>query len=279
MRKRFPCIAILLVFVLGMLTVAPSESSAISKNMNTTPKLFLEDYLDAVKHQDLEKMMNNIVDERHLTVDDYLEIMSHDKLNSYEVVKAKKVDEEHHYFVVRGSYDSGLVCETPVEVKKLNAEWKVVVNSNTLTSDDNKIIKQGNDQYVNKHKPNVSKALNRKKMKPADVITWWNYSRKFGGITFYSDSTFSVPHQKYLILAIDRQGATGIAKSIGITYAVVQKGFFGDKVWGKKYVRGSIVTGKRFRINGKSKTFKGAHLRFTPNLKGGIYHTIGAVDW
>ncbi|MDA7027294.1 hypothetical protein PJ311_11810 [Bacillus sp. CLL-7-23] len=272
MRKLFPRIAILLVFILGMFTVAASGSSALSKNMNSTPKLFLEDYLDAVKHQDLEKMMNNIVDERHLTVDDYLEIMSRDKLNSYEIVTAKKIDEEHHYFVVRGSYDSGLVCETPVEVKKLNTEWKVVVNSNTLTSDDNKIIKQGNDQYVNKH-------LNRKKMKTADVITWWNYSRKFGGITFYSDSTFSVPHQKHLILAIDRQGATGFAKSIGITYAVVQKGFLGDKVWGKKYVRGSIVMGKRFRINGKSKTFKGAHLRFTPNLKGGIYHTIGAVDW
>ncbi|QRV09479.1 hypothetical protein JR311_00455 [Bacillus velezensis] len=276
MKRFLGGLALLLVFALAITTVSTSVS-ATSANKDLTPESVLESYLQAVKEQDVEKIMSYVIDERDLTVAEYKEMMSYEKLNNYEVVKSKALSDDTYYYVVNSSYEGGLVKDVPLEVKKVGTEWKVNINTETLNSDDNKTLQQGSDQY---YENAFSKLKNQDQVvKPMDVLMWWDFEKRQGGKTFYSNTKFSVPGKhKYVILGIDSQLSTK-PNNTGIKYAVVRKGIMGDTVWGTKYVKGHFTgENKRIKLYGNSMTFKGANLRFLPNYPG-VYAGIGGLDW
>ncbi|MCU4666573.1 hypothetical protein ABE321_07180 [Bacillus paralicheniformis] len=274
MKKSCSSIAILLTFVLGLASLAVPSSSAASQKIKITAKSTLESYLDAVKDQNVKKMMENVIDERGFSTEEYKDIMSYEKLKSYEIVKSKSVNPDKQYYVVKGTYDGGLVKETPVEVKKVDSKWKVNINNETLTSEDNKTLEHGDDNYNKKTVP-PKKQLGQV-IKPADVLIWWDYYGRRWDRTFYSSSAFSVPNTSTLKLAIVSQHST--LNGTGMTYAVVKKGLFGDTVWGSRYIGGDFAN-RTYTVTGSPKTLKGVNLRFTPNSKGGYYTGKGAVDW
>ncbi|KUF26846.1 hypothetical protein [Bacillus sp. G1(2015b)] len=276
MKRFLGGLVFMLVFALAITTVSTSIS-ATSANKGVTPQSVLESYLQAVKEQNVDKIMSYVIDERDLTVADYKEMMSYEKLNNYEIVKSETLSDGTHYYVVNSSYEGGLVKDVPLEVKKVGTEWKVNINTDTLSSDDNKTLQQGSDQYYE----NVFSIIENQDpvMKTMDVLMWWDFSKRQGGKTFYSNSKFSVPGiHKYVILGIDTQLSTK-PNNTGINYAVVRKGVLGDTVWGTKYVKGHFMgENKRIKLNGNTMTFKGANLRFIPNAPG-VYAGIGGLDW
>ncbi|MEC1900725.1 hypothetical protein [Bacillus atrophaeus] len=277
MRKFFAGFVVLLVFALTVTIGSTSSAFATSSNTEVTPESVLKAYLLEIKNQDIEKALQYVIDERDLSVEEYKEIMSYEKLNSYKIVKSEAINDDAYYYVVEASYEGGLVTEVPLEVKKVASEWKVNINSDTLSSDDNKVLQQGSDQYY-------EKAFSKKQeqdqvMNPLDVLVWWDFEKRQGGKPFYTKKTFSIPNQKTVIVHIGAQLSTTPNKT-GITYAVVRKGALGDTMWGQKYVKGHYFDskGKRVTVKGNSKKFKGASLRFTPN-SGGTYSGNGGLDW
>ncbi|MDR4229489.1 hypothetical protein FO507_19385 [Bacillus mojavensis] len=58
----------------------------------------------------------------------------------------------------------------------------------------------------------------------------------------------------------------------------VRKNALGDNVSGSRKVNGHIYGDKFYTVSGKSKTFKGAQLRFTPHGSA-TYSGNGGLDW
>ncbi|MCM3189479.1 DUF4878 domain-containing protein [Bacillus subtilis] len=271
MKKLFSSLIVLLVFSV-VVTSATTSVSAVSAN--NTPESTLEEYLTSVKNENVDQMMDLVIDERDISKEEYKDMLETEKLTDYEIIKAKQINENKHYYVVKASYNSGLVTEVPLEVKKVNSDWKVNINDETLNSDDNKTLDQGDQEYYNKI---YSLKQEKAKATPQDVLIWWNFDSRVGGKTFYSKRSFSVPNTKSLKLGIYTQLSTS-PNTTSITYAVVRKNALGDNVWGSRKVNGHIYGDKFYTVSGKSKTFKGAQLRFTPHGSA-TYSGNGGLDW
>lgn len=168
MKKLLSSLVVLLVFVLFVSSVTPIASA--SSGASLTPEAVLENYLTAVKNQDIEKVREYSVDERNMSIEEQKEIFEYEKLLDYKILKSEVKNENLNEYLLETTYEGDLVTQAPIQVKKINSEWKVFISSETLTSDENKVVDQGNTEYFQKAFSLKDVDPQKDIIKPMDVL-------------------------------------------------------------------------------------------------------------
>ncbi|MFP3918062.1 hypothetical protein U5N28_09650, partial [Lysinibacillus telephonicus] len=235
----------------------PLLADAASKQETQESKILIN-FLESMKNGDIDGVIKYVNDERFESTkrlkEEYKLLLFKDKLVEYEIIENK----ENNYFIVNLSFENGGVSKVPFTI---NSD-KVNINSESLDTDDFEVIKEGEDLTI----------------RPLHTLCDWHFSARNQGSTFYSDCEFNISGTSSLdVLLTQETSISGVTP--GIVYSVVKKHWYGDDVWGSRYVSGTKSSPYSTTITGKSDSFTGAQMRFETdtNSKGARYEGIGSV--
>lgn len=69
--------------------------------------------------------------------------------SNLELLESTKKNKNFYHYLLETSYEGGLVTTTPVNVKKIEGDWKINISPETLNSKENQIIKNNNEHFDN----------------------------------------------------------------------------------------------------------------------------------
>jgi hypothetical protein len=254
MKKLFFTLA------LGLLLFAvPNVSNAQSFD---DPSEVVTKYLDAVKENNVDEAVKYVEDDRYVNLEnqkqDYKILFSENKLINYEIISDSTT-----LVNTKLTFANGGISEVPFVV----SGDKVKITLDSLENQNYQVVKE----EVNPIK-NVTPFANN------HTYTSWNFSSRAEGSVFYGSSTFSFSGQSSVNMPLT-QWLTGTSETPVITYAIVNKHWYGDDVWGNAQVSGTYKNWGEFKITGKSSSVSGAQMRFsTKSLTGrATYSGYGSI--
>lgn len=258
--------AVLLTFVLFM-SFLPMNVLASNDANGVNNVLSL--YLQAIQESDVNQIVSLSDDSRvpsDSVVDFYTEILkSQPQLVDYKILNEEVLSPTSYKFIAELTYKNGDVSQVPITLNNMNGKWKVIVTPKSLEDSDYKMIKSESQALENGS--TIPPVTNSQELAPLALtpICSWSFTGLY--TTLYSIQTFNVNSVYSQVLVQGGQGPSNINSPYipTIRYAVVQQKLFGDDVWGATdyYGKGAYS----FLINGKSKTYENAKMRFT--LVGG----------
>ena len=115
-----------------------------------------------------------------------------------------------------------------------------------------------------KQEPEANTSSSSQAISPlATTLVSWDFSGRSGGAIFYSIGTFNIDGSTATLANLTQtHDYVYSGCSVGITYAVVKKGIWGDSMWGQKKVSGEVTSPTNYSISG-SGSYTGAQIRFT----------------
>ncbi|MFT8323185.1 MAG: hypothetical protein ABF649_20160 [Bacillus sp. (in: firmicutes)] len=218
------------VFLIGVI-IFPSLSSA--SIMETDASFILTDYLQAVKNQDAEKMIDYVQDERYTESKDpqlteYSEKVHMQQLVNYEIVQSQFIDASNKQYDVLLTFDNGEISKVSFTMVRYNNVWKVHIPLDSLKKqEDYELIEEGTPIA-----PPTSKApLKGTRGVPSTTLTTWSFSNKASDTTFYLGNIFNITGKNATLTGTQTHKYVSQDLAVKITYQVVQKHWYGDTVW------------------------------------------------
>ncbi len=251
----------IIVATLAMVISFGFSSHAAS---SSSPKDTLENALQKVVERDIDSYVNYVIDDSFNTLEqqkiEYAKEFSKNPLDKFNILKSNAITKNKSKVTVKFFFENGEITETQLLMKKVNNEWKLLIKD--LKPKENKTIKKG--------KKDLNPKENGGEFSTQGVsICNWYFSDRLDGSTFYSNSTFTPPSSA-LIIGISHQVVSSGPPSVSsprIQYAVVNKNWYGDTVYGTRTVYGDSVYNSRYSISIDSSAVgdSGLQVRFKPD--------------
>ncbi|MDQ0659214.1 hypothetical protein [Paenibacillus sp. W2I17] len=261
----------ILLCILVMLTTVHNASASSDLNIHSDPKFYLEDYLNAVKDKNLDRMMDLTHDYRFSNLDDkkdlYQRSLSSDRegITDYEITDSEQIKNEATKFSVRIYFENGAISEAPFVVDNIEGEMRVVIESPHTINDDILEIQKApdNDELESSVVPQNN----------TDTITiqatrcTWNFSGRVDGRSFDSICSFDINTTDSEVVINYRQwNDNGLGIDNTVRYEIRNNTWLGSEQWGYTDAWGQNKDkGKQLTIHGKTTKVEDAYMRFTVN--------------
>lgn len=168
------------------------------------------------------------------------------------IIEKKQYSDIGYKFVVEVYFEDGKILQVPFNVGLINGEWMVIITPDSLADDEFKVIDYGN----------ISKQSTSSNFTIQSQVCSWNFSGRTYDSTFYSICEFDLDagtDHKVLFNLQQWNSAPTQIEVPNIQYAVVDKGLFGDDVWGSTFANGNITPNpNQYYVTGKSQLFDNA---------------------
>lgn len=179
-----------------------------------------------------------------------------DQLLSYTIQSETSTSINTAIFITQLQCQDGSTVQVPFTVVNTGSAWIVQITPDSL--DHNYRVVQPATKAVS----NQSTSVASPSLATGEIATW-----NFQGLnsTMYSIDTFSPNSLMYDHVTLHlQQDAEFVTPAAEIQYAVVQRQFFGDSVWGTPVVVNANVWGapQNFTIYGPTANPSGCQLRF-----------------
>ncbi|WP_088227947.1 hypothetical protein [Desulfosporosinus sp. FKB] len=270
MKIKLSAVLVVLMMVMSMLPV-----DALASNSNQDANSVLSSFLLATQKNDINQMISLSNDSRVSStsrVEFYSQILENqsEQLTSYKILTQEILSRTSRKYITELTFKNGDLSQVPFTVSNFNGQWKVIVTPGSLEDSKFKVLK-GENMISGRDDTNPTTVTTSQNLiSPAALTSLCSWS--FTGLytTLYSTNSFNINSVYSQVLLQGHQYSTDRLSGYvpNIQYAVVQPNWYGDTVWGSTNYTGSGYYS--FLINGSSKTFSNAKLRFT-RVGGGQY--------
>ncbi|MBN3527033.1 DUF4878 domain-containing protein [Paenibacillus apiarius] len=204
LRKSF--LGIVLAVSLFPTSVFASNTTIVPAH--DTPNQTINSYLTALKEQNISEVIELVIDERYETSNELKESYENmaqykrNQITDYNVLEETPLSSEEVKYVVSLSAADGSQENTPFHLKKINDDWKVIIQDGDITEDPSYMeTKPATEEET--VKANIQLSQENVTGESLQIMAnqlmdynWWN---RIEGKTFYSNQSFDFSKNQLML--------------------------------------------------------------------------------